>query len=336
MIKTEVVSDEKIWNAAIDQCHGHPLQSFGWGEVKSGYGWTPIRLLFKDEKDEIIGGAQVLRRKLPAPFKNMMYVPRGPFCDRKYRTDVLTELTNWAKSQPEKCTELVCEPEWIDVPSKHEELGWHVTTNHILLPSTVIIDLNQDPDEMLAAMPKTRRQDIKKYLRNGLQLEPAETEADFRACLDIYKEIAARDKFNLHPDQYYHDIWQKMGKYNRLLILRDPSDGEAVAFQWALVSSNFAFALFAGVGTRGRKMRVNAGAKWQCMQDLHRDGINIYDLNGLLNEGVDTYKKAFHGEIVHYIGSLELPLSKWYGIYTKALPAGKKALHAVGKIRKKK
>ena len=62
------------------------------------------------------------------------------------------------------------------------------------------------------------------------------------------------------------------------------------------------------------------------MQVLHRDGINIYDLNGLLNEGVDTYKKAFHGEIVHYIGSLELPLSKWYGIYTKALPAGKKAL----------
>ena len=335
MIKSFVVDDEITWNAAVDQLHGHPLQSFGWGEVKAGYGWTPIRLLFKKE-DEVIGGAQILRRKLPTPFKSMMYVPRGPFCDKKQRLAVLEALTEWAKAQREKCVELVCEPEWKEAPSGSNKLGWRATKNHILLPSTVLIDLNQDPDTMLAAMPKTRRQDIKKYLRNGFQLEPAKTEADFRACLDIYKEIAARDKFNLHPDQYYHDIWQKTGKYNRLLMLKDPSDGVVVAFQWALISSEFAFALFAGVGARGRKMRINAGAKCQFMQDLHNEGVALYDLNGLLNDGVDTYKKAFHGDEIHYIGSFELPLSKWYGVYTKALPAGKKALHAVGKIRKKK
>jgi len=46
-------------------------------------------------------------------------------------------------------------------------------------------------------------------------------------------------------------------------------------------------------------------------------------------------KKAFSGEEIHYIGSLELPLSKLYPVYTKAIPAGKKVLHAVDKIRKK-
>jgi len=71
------------------------------------------------------------------------------------------------------------------------------------------------------------------------------------------------------------------------------------------------------------------------MQDLHADGVDKYDLNGLLNDGVDTYKKAFSGEEIHYIGSLELPLSKLYPVYTKAIPAGKKVLHAVDKIRKK-
>lgn len=334
MIKSVITIDAKEWNAVVDQLHGHPLQSYGWGEVKAGYGWTPTRLIFKDG-DKIIGGAQVLRRNLPKPFRSMMYVPRGPFCAEEHRAAVLETLAKWAKSQKAKCVELVCEPEWTGQPEESRKQGWRTTKNHILLPGTVLIDLTQDPEKMLAAMPKTRRQDIKKYLRNGFQLEPAKTEADFEACLNIYKEIAARDKFNLHVDQYYHDIWKKTGKYNRLLMLKNPEDGEVVAFQWALVSNGFAFALFAGVGARGRKMRVNAGAKWQCMQDLHKDGIDRYDLNGLLNDGVDTYKKAFNGEEVHYLGSLELPLSGWYQIYTKVLPLGKKALQQLDKIQKK-
>ncbi len=334
MMKVRTITDEKTWNQLVDRLYGHPLQSYGWGEVKAGYGWMPTRLAF-EEDGQVVGGAQVLRRKLPQPFASMLYVPRGPFCAPKDRAAVLASLTKWAKAQKGKCVELVCEPEWTTAPSNGRQLGWRATKNHILLPGTVLVDLTQDPDAMLAAMPKTRRQDIKKYLRNGYQLEPAQTDADFRACLDIYKEIAARDKFNLHTDQYYYDIWQKTGKYNRLLMLKSPEDGGVVAFQWALISNGFAFALFAGVGARGRKLRINAGAKWQCMQDLHRDGINRYDLNGLLNDGVDTYKKAFHGEEVHYIGSYELPLSNWYYLYTKALPAGKTLLHALDKIHKK-
>lgn len=334
MIKACETTNSKEWNSVVDKYFGHPLQCWGWGEVKSGYGWTAKRIIFKDGEN-IIGGAQVLRRNLPKPFKSMMYVPRGPFCAEKYRAKVLEALAKWAKEQPGKAVSLVCEPEWTKQPEASRKQGWRTTKNHILLPGTVLVDLTQNPDEMLAAMPKTRRQDIKKYLRNGFQLEPAKTEEEYEACLNIYKEIAARDKFNLHTDQYYHDIWKKMGKYNRLLMLKNPEDGEIVAFQWALVSTGFAFALFAGVGARGRKMRINAGAKWQCMQDLHKDGVDKYDLNGLLNDGVDTYKKAFSGEETYYIGSLELPLSGWYNIYTNVLPAGKKLLHAVDKIRKK-
>ncbi len=335
MIKARETTDQKEWDTIVDELFGHPLQSFGWGEVKSGYGWAPTRLVFEDD-GKAVGGAQILRRNLPKPFGSMMYIPRGPFCAPKYRAAILECLTKWAKQHARGCVELVCEPEWTEEPGNGKRLGWRATKNHILLPGTVLVDLTQNPDEMLAAMPKTRRQDIKKYLRNGFQLEPATSDADFRACLDIYKEIAARDKFNLHTDQYYYDIWQKTGKYNRLLMLKNPEDGEVVAFQWALVSNGFAFALFAGVGERGRKMRINAGAKWQCMQDLHnKDGVNNYDLNGLLNDGVDTYKKAFHGEEVYYIGSYELPLSKWYSVYTKVLPTGKKALHALDKFKKK-
>ncbi len=334
MIKAYETTDATEWNSVVDAHFGHPLQSFGWGEVKSGYGWTPFRLIFKDDK-KVVGGAQVLRRALPKPFGGMYYVPRGPFCDEKYRGEVLAALADWAKSQKGKAVELVCEPEWTKQPEGSRKRGWRTTKNHILLPGTVLIDLNQNPDEMLMAMPKTRRQDIKKYLRNGFQLKPAKTEEDFKACLSIYKEIATRDKFNLHTDKYYHDIWTKLGKYGRLLMLKNPEDGEVVAFQWALISNGFAFALFAGVGARGRKMRINAGAKWQCMQDLHKEGVDKYDLNGLLNDGVDTYKLAFKGEEIHYIGSLELPLSKLYSVYTKALPAGKKMLHAVDHIRKK-
>ena len=159
MIRPCVTTDAKEWNAVVDKLHGHPLQSFGWGEVKAGYGWTPTRIIFKDG-DKTIGGAQVLRRNLPKPFGSMMYVPRGPFCAPDYRAEILKSLTKWAKVQDGKCVELVCEPEWTKQPEESHMLGWRATKNHILLPGTVLIDLTQNPDKMLADMPKTRRQDL--------------------------------------------------------------------------------------------------------------------------------------------------------------------------------
>ena len=49
----------------------HILQSDGWGELKSHFGWEPIRFINGEN------GAQLLIRRLPLGQK-MAYLPMGP------------------------------------------------------------------------------------------------------------------------------------------------------------------------------------------------------------------------------------------------------------------
>ena len=64
---------------------GHLLQSWGWGELKAGAGWQPLRFALWDERGScILAAAQVLCRSLPhLPLRagHLAYIPKGPVID---------------------------------------------------------------------------------------------------------------------------------------------------------------------------------------------------------------------------------------------------------------
>ena len=328
MVDFCMAETKEEWDGFVDGAGGHGLQTWGWGEVKGKHGWGVERVFFT-QGGEVIGGAQVLRRKLPV-FGAMLYVPRGPVVGaQKNRGAVLAALAQWAGKYRGKAVALSLEPDWQEFPKVK---GWRKSRNRILLSETVVVDLGQDLDELLASMPKNRRQDIRKYLKSGLKLERVESEADFAGALAVYKEIGRRASFNLHEDSYYADIWREMGAHQWLGVVKNEG-GEVIAFQWALMAGGNGFALFAGVGEEGRRRRINAGVKFEALGILKGLGVVNYDFNGLLNEGVNEYKRAFGGEEVRLVGAWELPLSGLYPVYGRALPAGKKLTQIVEKFR---
>src|SRR5512135_950965 len=71
--------DPRTWDDFVRAAGGHLLQSTGWGELKSRFGWSALRLAL--EKDSaLVAGAQVLFRRLPLGLC-LGYVPRGPVVD---------------------------------------------------------------------------------------------------------------------------------------------------------------------------------------------------------------------------------------------------------------
>jgi lipid II:glycine glycyltransferase (peptidoglycan interpeptide bridge formation enzyme) len=250
--------------------------------------------------------------------------------DERDRGAVLDALAGWAGRYRGRCCFLSVEADWREMPEGLKR--WRRSKNRILLADTVVVDLTRDRDELLAAMPKNRRQDIRKYQRSGLRLERVDDEVDFGKAMEIYKEIGRRAKFNLHEDGYYLDIWREMGEHQWLGVVKNER-GEVIAFQWALMAGGNGFALFAGVGEEGRRRRINAGVKWECMGILKEMGVRKYDFNGLLNRGVNDYKRAFGGEDVRLVGTWDLPLSKLYTVYGEVFPIGKKITHLVEKVR---
>ena len=62
------------WDKTIAASQGHLLQSWAWGQLKSQFGWTALRLHVNG------AAAQILFRRLPLGL-TIAYIPKGPLVD---------------------------------------------------------------------------------------------------------------------------------------------------------------------------------------------------------------------------------------------------------------
>jgi peptidoglycan pentaglycine glycine transferase (the first glycine) len=325
MISLQPTTDREEWDDYVLENGGHPLQLWGWGETKAAHGWYAERLLAYDIDKKIIGGAQVLVRRLPWPFKALAYVPRGPVVGPDQAKDFLIALANHAKSQY-RAVVLTIEPDWVELPALPQ--GWNESSNQILIPETLILDLNKSEDELLAPMAKKTRQYIRKSGgAEGMEIRQVKSKEGIAKCLQIYTETAQRAGFALHGDQYYYDVFTNLGDESPVFAAY--VNDEPVAFVWLAISAKTAFELYGGMNDQGQELRANYALKWHSITKTREWGLERYDMNGLVSDGVSNFKRGFADHEDKLVGTYDKSLSPLYVIYTKILPLGKKIVRAV-------
>ena len=323
MLNGTICSEADVWDEVVHDLGGHPLQLWGWGEVKAKHYWRAHRILFTDEKEQVIGAAQILERPLPKPFRRLCYVPRGPIFVKDQEIPVLEALANYTK-QNLPGTVLSIEPDSTNMPVVQ---GWRRSTNTILIPHTLILDLTKAEDDLLAEMTKKTRQYIRKSERSDITLRRLRDVNQLDDILKIYRETAARAGFAIHDDAYYRDVHEKLGDSSLIFVAFEGS--KPIAFVWLAASKKTAFELYGGMNERGRILRANYALKWYAISKCKEWGIERYDMNGLLNDGISTFKKGFAGHENELAGTYDYPLGHLYGAWTKGLPAVKKIIRAI-------
>jgi lipid II:glycine glycyltransferase (peptidoglycan interpeptide bridge formation enzyme) len=319
MITTLTCKQQTQWNREILTLGGHPLQLWGWGEVKSAHNWKADRVfIYKDE--QIIGAAQLLVRSLPWPLREMVYIPRGPVASEAKREVVLDAITDYVK-QHYSAVSLTIEPDWENTTLSKK---WQKSENTILIPRTLILDLHKSEDELLGDMSKKTRQYIRKSASDGVEIKKVINRAEIAHCLEIYKQTASRAHFALHNDNYYYDIFDKLGDHS--VVMTASSNGEVVAFLWLVISESVAFELYGGMNDEGQQLRANYTLKWEAIRRMKEWGIKRYDFNGLLNDGVSTFKQGFANHENMLVGTYEQSTSPLYIVWTKGLPISKKVI----------
>lgn len=322
MTTVEICEKQGDWDEEILSREGHPLQLWGWGKTKAAHNWRVERVFVK-EGQKIIGAAQLLIRKLPMPFNALVYVARGPAAAEADREVVLAALADYAKRKF-KAVAISVEPDW---PAMPDMPGWSASENTVLIPRTLILDLAKTEDELLAAMTKKTRQYIRKSSGEGVEIRKVKGREELDACLNIYKQTAKRAGFGIHDDQYYYDIFDNLGEFSPVFAAF--YEGRPVAFLWLAISQSVAFELYGGMNDDGQRLRANYALKWHTIQTMKKWGIERYDFNGLLNDGVSTFKQGFADHEDMLVGTYDKPLSPLYPVWTKALPAAKKLLRAI-------
>lgn len=321
MITVSVCERKEEWDDYILETGGHPLQLWAWGEVKAAHGWKATRVFIR-KNDEIVGAAQLLIKKLPKPFSRLVYVPRGPVCETGDREKVLEEVAHYAKTEI-GAVAVTVEPDWDDMP---DISGWQESSNNILLARTLILDLTKNEEELQADMTKKTRQYIRKSGSEAIEIRKVKRE-ELAACLEIYKQTAKRAGFSLHNDDYYYDIFDMLGDYSPVYAAF--SNGKPVAFLWLAISEKTAFELYGGMNDEGQRLRANYALKWHAITTIKKWGIERYDMNGLLNDGVSTFKQGFASHEDMLAGTYDKPLSPLYALWSKGLPTAKKIVRKI-------
>jgi len=325
MIEIQRCADAEQWDEYVLEHGGHPLQLWGWGQVKAGHGWTAERIFaYSDEQDGvIIGAAQVLIRKLPLPFRSFAYIPRGPIAEVSVRNDFLEAIATLVK-RDYRSVALSIEPDSFEF---EPPTGWVHSTNKILSADTILLDIEKSESDLLADMAKKTRQYIRKSAAEGITIKQVRTRDEIEECLYIYHQTAERAKFNLHHDDYYFDVFNLMKDHSPIFAAY--LEGKPIAFLWMGISADTAYELYGGMNEDGQRLRANYALKWHVIRKVKEWGLTQYDFGGLVVGGVSLFKQGWASKESSFAGTFDKALSPTYPLWSKGLPKAKAILQKI-------
>lgn len=348
-----------VWDDFVASRGGHVLQSTAWGELKSRFGWSALRLaLVRD--DTLIAGAQILFRRLPLGLR-LAYIPRGPVVDFNDHStvDALCDaLFTVAKSRGAFMLKL--EPNCLEQLAPDLLLAFNLKLSTCIQPRTTIhLDLTRDLDTILAQMKSKWRYNIRLAERKGITVREgnADDSPTFYRLMQITSE---RDQFAVHSSDYYRTTFELFTArdYARLFVAEYAHEPLAMIFVTAFGGE--AIYLYGASSNAHRERMPNHVLHWAAIQWAKARGCVRYDLWGVaavadalggvrhsrdqtanvpgVSEGISEpsesnsanasppqhglyqFKQGFGGQLVQYAGGYDAVFSRWkYELFTRAV-----------------
>lgn len=294
------------------------LQSPEWGRVNELAGYhVVVRSLGSHSYCQMIVKNAKRARYLE--------VPGGPLVDwgdAKKVTDMFTQIRQVAKKY--HCAFARVRPQLPD-SEKNRQLfakhGFCRAPMHLHAEHTIIIDLTQSEDELLAAMRRQTRYEVRRAQKQGIVVEKLTDEASYREFHAVQAETAKRQGF-IPPDlDTLLAERTAFGEHSWIYRAVMPDENGAlqpVAYGLILVAGQEGEYFEAASTDLNRKHPGSTAILWQAMRDLKAMGLKRFNLWGIAPEGqpehryagVTTFKKGFGGEVVAFLPAQDLVLSK--------------------------
>lgn len=296
----------KFWSK-VEKAHPEAnfLQSPDWGEVNRIIGHKVIT--------EKIGQHDWCLMIVKAAKRGRyLEVPGGPLMDWQNQPEidqVFQKLRTIAKR--EHCVFIRLRPQLPKTPENLQilgKVGAKVAPMHLHAEHTVILDLTKSEDDLLAAMRRQTRYEIRRSGKLNLQVEWRNDEAIFKEFRQVQAETAARQHF-IPPDLSTLLAERQGFGQNARLYIAKTADDDPVAYGLILISGQEAEYFEAASTELNHKLPGSYALQWQVIRDLKKLGIKRYNLWGIAPpgqknhrySGVTTFKTGFGGEVVEYV-----------------------------------
>ena len=354
------VQDREHWNQFLlrePTQVGLFSQSWEWLDFQEKIGHDVYRL----EMENMAGICGIIRHSLPMG-RSYFYSPRGPIFSHNLEAQRYHELFNEChdsiRGLDKKCksifwrfepmTNLAALPRRIggygtaaslEATSLHTRRGRYlIAPAHLAAPvqpkQTLIVDLTQGEDKILAAMHEKTRYNIRLADRKGVRCQVSDlNNHDVEIFWKLLQETAKRDGFRSHPASYYQTMLKVLSSSSQPpLKIRGGEGGVMNTCLW-LAYHNQEVVAGAIIGYFGDTVTYLHGASsykhralmapyalhWQIIQEAKERSYKWYDFWGIDEKkwpGITRFKMGFGGKIIDYPGTFDLPLNKfWYKLY---------------------
>jgi lipid II:glycine glycyltransferase (peptidoglycan interpeptide bridge formation enzyme) len=322
---------DAAWDAFLNQVPGgHHVQSSSWAETKAHLGWQVSRVTIT-EAGVLLAGAQLLE-VVKAPFGKVGFISKGPVFAAKdvgLATTLLKALKQHARKRGLRYVLLQAPAESAFMLSQLEQQGFQKTDTSLAPTATLLLDLSQSFEQILANMRKKTRQYINKGSRELSVREG--TKADIKTFYTLLGISAERIGFKPFAKSYYEAMWQAFEATGNLKLFLAELKGECVSalmvigFNDTVVTKTIAWS---GLYS---KARPNEAVYWAAIQWAKARAYRYCDLEGIhaeaaqsLLQGEDLpeafantptyFKLGFGGQVCQMPGAYDYianPVLRW-------------------------
>ncbi len=272
------------WNHFLSQHpNAHLLQTGEWGELKSAFGWKPVRIINGDL------GVQILFRKLPMGF-TVGYIPKA------VNSDQLSVISNsvWGEinsvCRKHKAIFLKIEPDQREEDSAITNYQLPRSPHNIQPPRTILINIKESEDVILAKMKQKTRYNIRLAEKKGVTVRAWDDIDSFHKMMLV---TGGRDRFGVHSLEYYKHAYDLLYPKGMCDILVAEYEGKPLAALFVARHGNRAYYLYGASTDEERNRMPTYLLQWEAMKWAKARGCEEYDLWGVPDEDEATLEANF-------------------------------------------
>lgn len=210
---------------------------------------------------------------------------------------------------------------------RQKKLLLHKAPSDIQSPDTVLLDLTISEENLLANMKAKWRYNIRLAEKRGVIISEKGRKG-LKTFYSLYEETAKRDGIAIHSHAYYETLFDHSQNYPDISLKLYVAEHEQdiLSAIICLFTKDEAVYLYGASSNIKRNLMSTYLLQWIAIQDAKKFGANTYDFYGIPPVedpnhpmyGLYRFKTGFGGEIVHRVGSIDIPLSPLYHLYKLA------------------
>lgn len=322
-VNTLAARQDSFWDREIAGfAHVHPLNAYGWGQVRSIDGWQP-EYLVASRDSSTTGMMQVLCKPIPGTGLSVMYAPKGPVWnpdDEETLQSLLDAVRELGRRR--RAVFLRIDPNLVEASFppgsdpferaglQHLEHRWSFWNS----PRDVYrIDLQHatNEDELFGTLDRDARRCVRKAAREGVVISAAETIEELHRFYAIFNQFSVDRHFLCRQLAYQEALWHHFIHKGQGRLFLAVYQGQIIGGLICIMFAGGCLAMHMGTPYKYHKLQTSYAYIWESLRWAKACGCLWYSFRGVgTTPTQESFKRKFQPRVVSLVGYYDLPLQR--------------------------